>query len=771
MLIRSMRAVPMLAALVLAVACGSDGLAPAMSSDAASVTVSTLPSANVGVGASAGTFTVKVSNPSGAGVPGVLVKFNTTGALVAAPASATTDAAGMASTQITAGTIAGSGIVSAVATGVTTAGSASITIIPGTTTAIAVSPKTIRFDAVGDTARISAVIQDQYGNVAAAAAVTYASLDPSLVSVDAAGLARAIRLNGSTRIVASSNGKSDTTVVTVLAAGASACTGFASTTPMLVGEIRTLSTAQYQCVSSGAAAGEFALVAFNSSTDQYGALSVSVTGDGLAVPPANALITPNAARAITSASGTATPAPQRNEQFHVDLLERANRQFKGGLARLHAALQLTPSRSVIGSNAGVTAASVIPVAAKVGDLITLNVSSSICTSPIYHGLRVVAIGSKSIVLADTLNPAGGFASADYSRIAANFDTLVYALDVGAFGAPSDIDGNGKVAILFTRTVNELVDSNSGYYVGGFFNPRDLFPKKGATTSDDCAGSNEGEMFYMLVPAPSPGINGVTHTAGFVDSLTTGIVAHEFQHLINAGRRIYVNTGATAFEESWLNEGLSHIAEELLYYRESKLSPRQNLDDAAIRTNNPSIYPFWKNDASSNFSRFLTYLRAPETNSPYGPDDQLATRGASWAFLRYAADRLATTDGTIWQRFDNATTTGLATLQWVFGQDPLALFRDFAVATYADDLGSTDPRFVNASWNFRSIFTTTFLGLSSYPLKTTSLIDKTKTNVSVRGLSAAYLRFSSAAGKEALINLSSGGAAPISPLLFTVMRTK
>jgi len=375
------------------------------------------------------------------------------------------------------------------------------------------------------------------------------------------------------------------------------------------------------------------------------------------------------------------------------------------------------------------------------------------------------------VLSDTLNPAGGFTAADYSRIAANFDTLVYSLDVNAFGAPSDMDGNGKVAILFTRTVNELVNSNSGYYVGGFFNPRDLFPKKGVTAADDCVGSNEGEMFYMLVPAPSPGINGVVHTAGFVDSITTGVVAHEFQHLINAGRRMYVNTAATDFEEPWLNEGLSHIAEELLYYRESKFSPRQNLDDPTIRVNNKSVYPYWKNDASSNFSRFLSYLKAPETHSPYAADDELETRGAAWSFLRYAADRLATTDGTIWQQFDNATTTGLATVQAVFGQNPLPLFRDWAVANYADDLVSSTPNYQEASWNFRNIYTNTFLNIPAYPLKVTALSDNVKSDLQIRGGSAAYLRLAAPAGKDALLTLTSGGGAPSSPLQFVVIRTK
>jgi hypothetical protein len=37
-------------------------------------------------------------------------------------------------------------------------------------------------------------------------------------------------------------------------------------------------------------------------------------------------------------------------------------------------------------------------------------------------------------------------------------------------------------------------------VGGFFFKRDLFPTSGQRASE---GSNEAEMFYMLVPNPSP----------------------------------------------------------------------------------------------------------------------------------------------------------------------------------------------------------------------------------------------------------------------------
>jgi hypothetical protein len=277
---------------------------------------------------------------------------------------------------------------------------------------------------------------------------------------------------------------------------------------------------------------------------------------------------------------------------------------------------------------------------------------------------------------------------------------------------------------------------------------------------------------MLVPDPGGTIHGNVRSTGFVDSLTTAVIAHEFQHLINAGRRIYVNSAASDFETVWLNEGLSHVAEELLYYRESGKSPRTNLDDASIRVQSRDTYPYWSSDASQNFRRFVIYLRSPGINSPIVGNDQLATRGATWSFLRYAADRLGPTDGTIWQRFDDATTTGIATLQAVFGTDPVPLLRDWTVANYVDDSGvSTDPRYSHKSWNFRDIYTKTFVGVPSYPLRVTQVPDDTPIDLSNRGGSATYLRLSVPAGKEALITFSSGGGLPSAPLQFVVMRTR
>ena len=278
-----------------------------------------------------------------------------------------------------------------------------------------------------------------------------------------------------------------------------------------------------------------------------------------------------------------------------------------------------------------------------GDVISLNVNGTVsCSSPVYHGVKVVAIGTHAIILNDTLNPTNGFTTADFNRYAARFDTLVYPLDVANFGEPTDIDKNGHIAILFTRAVNELTPARSASYVGGFAFSRDLFPTTKTARAQACAASNEGEFFYMLTPDPSGTINQNVRTTGFVDSVTTTVLAHEFQHIINSSRRLYVNN-TPAFEEKWLDEGLAHVAEELLYYRESGLSPRSNLDINTARSTTSQRADF-NNDMSGNAARYKLYLERSATNSPYAPDDSLQTRGAAWSLLRYTVDRLNATDG-------------------------------------------------------------------------------------------------------------------------------
>ena len=72
-----------------------------------------------------------------------------------------------------------------------------------------------------------------------------------------------------------------------------------------------------------------------------------------------------------------------------------------------------------------------------------------------------------------------------------------------------------------------------------------------------------------------------------------------------------------------------MAEELLFYRSSGLSPRSNIDATTIRASANRIAAF-NNYESSNFGRFQSYLEKPAPYSPITANDSLETRGASWS---------------------------------------------------------------------------------------------------------------------------------------------
>ena len=154
----------------------------------------------------------------------------------------------------------------------------------------------------------------------------------------------------------------------------------------------------------------------------------------------------------------------------------------------------------------------------------------------------MAIGTRALIVNDTLNPKNGFTTADFQRFAARFDTLVYPLDSAAFGPPTDIDDNGHVVLVFTRAVNELTPANVSCVCGRVHLLARPVPI--AASSDGhqgCPASNEGEYFYLLTPDPA-GQDQREHAHGRLRGFHARprSIAHEFQHLINASRRIYVN---------------------------------------------------------------------------------------------------------------------------------------------------------------------------------------------------------------------------------------
>jgi hypothetical protein len=396
--------------------------------------------------------------------------------------------------------------------------------------------------------------------------------------------------------------------------------------------------------------------------------------------------------------------------------------------------------------------SIIPSNAQVGDTVVVNVNGvDNCTNPINHKARVVAIGTHALILDDVQNPRPGFTDADYVRYAARFDTLVYPMDVGVFGEPTDIDNNGHIVLIFTRAVNALTPAGSGTYVGGFTFSRDLFPLVATARAQACATSNVGEFFYLLAPDPLGTINGNRRSTGFVDSNTTAVIAHEFQHLINSSRRLYINN-ASSFEAKWLDEGLAHVAEELLFYHESALAPRTNVTGSVVQSS--AVKTPFSLDMAGNASRYRSFLLASAKSSPYAANDSLSTRGGAWSLLRYLADRKAAADGDLFMRLVNSPDSGMPNMQGIFGTDLASQVRDWAVSNAVDDMVTTDATLTQPSWNWHSVYPSTG---TPYPLSITTIQNGVQYSGSVTAGGAAYYKLGVAANSSATFSLAQPSA--------------
>jgi len=415
-----------------------------------------------------------------------------------------------------------------------------------------------------------------------------------------------------------------------------------------------------------------------------------------------------------------------------------------------------------------------------GALLTLNAQArDACALPIQVTGRVEVVSQRAIVVSDLANPAGGFTNDEYRHLAATFDTLVAPLAEQTFGAPSDIDRNGRIVLLFTREVNRLTASRAQTFTAGYFFSRDLFPRQAPPGSrlSSCPTSNEAEILYLLVPDPAGTVNGNVQEKAFVDRIMPATLIHEYQHLINASRRLHVHAWAPSqgwSEEVWLNEALSHIAEELLFYRASGLSPGSNIGPQTLQQTpgNRGVMAMNRHQVF-NLLRFHEFLSGPEETSPFGVQDGLATRGAAWSFLRYVADRTGGDPAALFHTLVNAPARGIPNLAGAVGGDATFYewLGDWSVAIYADErVAGLEPRHRDRSWRHPALHASLVPG-RPYPVRTHALAPGTARTQQLVGGGTAYFRLAVEAGNTGRIQVLSGGGAPPDPLRVMLLRTK
>lgn len=703
------------------------------------------------------------------------------GAGTLSPGSSMTNASGIATSAWTAGPVAGTARVTAQISGLNPA-IFTATVIAGAAASVVATPDAITLG-TGDTVRVRAALRDAFGNTIQGTTVAFTSLDPAVAAVNStSGLVTALT-QGSARIVADASGRADTVPIAVGAAGASVC-GTRTPVALAQGEVQRPAVSGASvglCITAPAATnGEYALALISTSSSFGTSTILDVNGYGNTLPFTVALRSQAFGDAESATIGATALALLPEGQSPVDVdTAQAVETARHDVARKELTPLFSTAREWYANRSRLASLVAVP---KAGDVIKLNANANVaCSSPSTRSGRVVAVGTRAMVVADVDNPANGYTDTDYQSILATFDTLVYPMDTAAFGSPTNISQYGRIILFYTKAVNELTPRNATFTIGGFFFARDLYPKKAANGLAACGASNENEMFYLLVPDPNGDVNGNKRTKDEVTQGNLTSIAHELEHLINSSRRLYVNPGAEQSEVTWLDEGLAHVAEEMLFFRVAGVTDRQNiaLPELALSPTRQSQFNTY---ASSNFFRFSRFLTGTEVNSPYAPNDSLPTRGATWNFLRYAAARQgAGNEAAFFRALVNSRASGLTNLQAVLSGGSFSDYlADWTVALIADDFvaattAALDPRYTNPAWNFRSIYPGLRIGagvpLGVYPISSRLLNTNVPQRLALAGGTSSYIRFAIPAGRTALITLGANGAPPPSTVRWSFVRVR
>jgi hypothetical protein len=292
-------------------------------------------------------------------------------------------------------------------------------------------------------------------------------------------------------------------------------------------------------------------------------------------------------------------------------------------------------------------------------------------------------GQNILIYVDDQAPGGanGFSDSVLTKLGTWFDQDLYPLDVSTFGSESDIDANDRVIVLMTPVVNGLTSrDNCGVVIAGFFFGLDL---------TQGANSNRGEVFYSLVPDPQ-GVFSCARTVALVQQSAPPTFIHEFQHMISFNQHVLVRGGSD--EDVWLNEGLSHIAEEVA----ARFYENRGPPPVPPRIFNDTANIFIGNDLSNSYQ----FLESTPTTSLtlFDATGTLAERGGAWLFLRWLADQR---DSTIFGRLVQTNLTSIANVENVTSESFPVLFGDWALALWTDSIPGHPRTSVPARNRFKS----------------------------------------------------------------------
>ncbi len=496
---------------------------------------------------------------------------------------------------------------------------------PQTPAVVAItSPQTVLV--VGASMTLTATVYDQDGKKITGATVEWRSLTPAVASVSSSGVVTGLA-PGQATIEAESSGRTASVALTI---DPDPCT---NPIALSAGQVRMLSGPNaVACVTLAATttSSDFLFITANAEQSQDNTAFYSVVlsmGDVAAM-----------AAAVRAMVFDPQVFLEQQAILQVDATEEKVRVQEQALFK-----RVRPAVRDAMRNEPQAALSVSSAIAAEGDTILIRVpdlnSNNLCTTG-YKEIRaaVKKTTAHSTIVVDVGSPTPGFTTADFNEIGDEFESLIYPNDTLYFGRETDRNADARVTILYTPEVNRATASGAAGFVAGFFWGGDLVKKSEyADLGIQCPQTNEQEIFYMLVPDPAGTINSNPRSVAIVRQNTRGTIAHEFQHMINQGRRL-LNAAVDSAETVWLNEGLSHFAEEIVGRAKRGFSDFQKLTFNDVNPT-PSSADDYNAFFRQNLARYRTWMQRPDTSSPTSnaARNQLAPRGAAWMFLRYAAD--------------------------------------------------------------------------------------------------------------------------------------
>lgn len=392
-------------------------------------------------------------------------------------------------------------------------------------------------------------------------------------------------------------------------------------------------------------------------------------------------------------------------EFDRRLVRRTGSPFRS--TRRASSRAGSPALSAsVGASAGSSMSSA-PVPTTVGAMATLRVRSlANCTQFDSVRARVVYVGTKSIVLEDSVAPLARTMDSDLVSIGQDFDNTMYPILTQNFGDPlkvdSETDNNGRILMVFTPQVN-----SRGSGLQGFVSACDFF------TQADFAASNQAEIFYALVPKTTTGstLNPSTLPGWRANIRATTI--HESKHLTAYAEKLS-DPDAETLEESWLEEGTAQMASEL--YSRTKYTGAGWKSNAPYET---TVYCDFHPTSGGpcnhgqfimgdHFLELYLYYQSNETKSYLSPGPVDNTiYGSAWEFARWVTDQYGATEGGFLKSIVREThITGVANVESKTGHLYPELNGYFTLSLLADDYPGFSPpndaKYTFPSWNVPDI---------------------------------------------------------------------